>query len=228
MVIAWKRGVDRLRVMINRRDFLSVCIAAPLGVAMPCVAGNRIAFRIRRKGSVIGAHTLDFAPRDDGFDVAITIDIAVRFGPIPLYHYRMRGVEQWRDGVVSFVEATTDDDGKTNSLRCERDAGGLWVTGSKQPRYRAPADALPASHWNIAELNGPWISLQDGRLFHPEVTLRGEEPALLADGTTVPARHYNLSGDVQLDLWYDDAERWAGLGFTASDGSLIRYERLVT
>ena len=217
------------RAFVNRRDFLAICIAPSLAAVAPpvpsCAADNRLAFRILRKDSVIGSHTLDFTPRDNGFDIAVAIDIAVRFGPIPLFHYRLRGTEQWRNGVVSYVDATTDDDGKSDWVRCERDADGLWVTGSKVSRYRAPPDALPASHWNIDELKGPWISFQDGKLFHPQVTPRGDEPVRTADGTSVPARRYTLSGDVKLDLWYDKAQRLVALGFIASDGSLVRYER---
>ena len=43
------------------------------------------------------------------------------------------------------------------------------MQGTKAPRYIAPVDALPASHWNQRELEGPWINTQDGRLMRPKV-----------------------------------------------------------
>ena len=35
-----------------------------------------------------------------------------------------------------------------------------------------------------------------------------------------------LSGDADLDLWYDQAAEWAGLQFKAKDGSAVTYERV--
>jgi hypothetical protein len=111
-------------------------------------------------------------------------------------------------------------------MTCDRDPSGLWTSGTKVPRYLAPAGALPASHWNMAELDGPWINLEDGKLFHPKVIAEGVELVPLADGSTVSARHFVMSGEVNMELWYDAARRWTALSFAAGDGSIIRYERI--
>jgi hypothetical protein len=177
-----------------------------------------------RKGDAIGTHVLTFARQDNGFDVHIAVDISVGIGPLVLFRYSLRGLEQWRGGVVTHVTATTDDDGTDDEMRADRDARGLWVQGSQAPRYLAPADALPATHWNMAELDGPWINVQDGRLLHPVVTPAGTNQVPLADGREEPATGYKLSGDVHLELWYSAAREWSALLFTAKDGSLVRYE----
>lgn len=216
--------------MIARRDLLRACAATPLAAAAPylpnCAANDRLAFRILRHDSVIGSHVLQFAAQEDGVDIHIAVDIAVSFGPITLYRYSLRGLEQWRGGSVSHVAATADNNGKKASMGCDRDQSGLWAWGTKVSRYLTPPGALPASHWNMAELDGPWINFEDGKLLHPVVSARGVEPVSLADGRKVPARHFVMSGDVKMELWYDDARRWTALNFTADDGSIIRYERL--
>jgi hypothetical protein len=48
----------------------------------------------------------------------------------------------------------------------------------------------------------------------------------VASGDAIPADHFNLSGAFKVDLWYDRSENWAGLGYTAADGSSVHYERL--
>jgi hypothetical protein len=216
--------------MIARREFLLSCLAAPLAPALAyfpsCSANGRLGFNILRNGSIIGSHTLEFSPQGNGFDIAIAVDIAVRFGPIPLFRYSLHGIEQWRDGTVAHVEAVTDDNGEPDSMRCDRDSAGLWVSGAKIDRYLAPPHALPATHWNMAELKGPWINFQNGRLLTPKVTQLDVEPIRRADGDSFEARHYALSGGVDLDLWYDSAGEWSGMRFAAKDGSIIRYERL--
>jgi hypothetical protein len=214
--------------MIGRRGLLFG--AATAGVArgawaMSAMPGDgRLAFRIMRKDSAIGTHVLSFARQDNGFDIHIAVDIEVGLGPLVLFRYTLRGLEQWRDGAVMHVDATTDDDGTNDHMRADRDARGLWVQGSQAPRYLAPANALPATHWNMAELDGPWIKPQDGRLLHPVVRRVGSDQVTLADGRLAQAMNFKLSGDVHLELWYNAAREWSALLFTARDGSLVRYE----
>ena len=196
-----KPGATRL---VGRRDVLLGAAAVPLAAATPYLGAmpeDGLAFRILRNGSDIGFHRLDFAARNDGVDVRVAVDIRVGLGPIALYRYRLRALEQWRKGAVAFAEATTDDDGDKRAMRCHRSNDGLWVEGSKTAPYLAPDGALPASHWNIAELRGPWISLEDGRLFHLTADRSGVDNLRQADGTTTKAEHYVLSGDVQVELW---------------------------
>jgi hypothetical protein len=214
--------------MIGRRGVLLGAAIAGVArgarAALPVPEDGRLAFRIMRKGSAIGTHTLTFARQDNGVDIHITVDIAVGLGPLVFFRYTLRGVEQWRNGVVTHVDATTNDDGTNDTMRADRDARGLWVQGSKAARYMAPDNALPATHWNMAELDGPWINLQDGRLFHPAVHRLGPAQVPLADGRVAQATGFKLSGDVHLDIWYSTAREWTALTFEAKDGSKVRYE----
>jgi hypothetical protein len=214
--------------MIGRRFLLAGAATGWASREACAMAGvpedGRLAFRVMRKDSAIGTHVLTFARLDNGIDVHIAVDLAVGFGPLVLFRYTLRGIEQWRDGVVTHVEATTDDDGTDDRMHGDRDARGLWVEGSKAPRYLAPANALPASHWNMAELDGPWINMQGGGLLRPAVRRVGVEQVKLANGRLAQATGFELSGDVQLELWYSAARQWSALLFTAKDGSPVRYE----
>jgi hypothetical protein len=141
--------------MIGRRGFL--VSAAAFGVtravvAQPVPPSERLAFRLVREGNAIGTHVVSFDRLDNGLDVHIAVDIAVRFGPLVLFRYTLRGLEQWRNGSVVHLDATTNDNGTPDQVRADRDTRGLWVEGSQAPRYLAPSDALPATHWNMARL----------------------------------------------------------------------------
>jgi len=72
----------------------------------------------------------------------------------------------------------------------------------------------------------PWINPQDGKLLHPAVARQGPGTVPDVQGQRLAARRYVLSGDVQMDLWYDAAPSWIGLRAPAHDGSIIRYERM--
>jgi len=223
--------------MISRRRVLffgaATCLSGPLpfiraradlGASTPIPREpSRIAFKIIRKGEAIGTHILDFTPREDGVDINIAVDIAVQFGPIVVYRYKLRGLEQWRGGAPFHLEALTNHDGTKHEMRADWTPEGPWVTSMDVSSYLAPREALPATHWNQDELVRPWINPEDGKLLHPVVGTPTATEIALADGQKRTVERYTLTGDAQLDLLYDTEHRWTALEFTAGDGSHIIY-----
>lgn len=214
--------------MISRRRLATGLVALPFGVAaapLPIPASNRLAFQIVRNGNVIGQHVVSFERAGDTLDVSIAVDYVAATGPIALLRYKYRATEQWKSGQVVSIDADTNDNGSPEHMTARRDESGLVVEGSKAPRYVAPARSLPGTHWNRAMLDGPFINAQDGRLMRPLVALTGTEKVSV-NGGSVEARHYTLRGDINLDTFYDLSANWAGVRFTAKDGSEIRYLRM--
>ena len=212
--------------MIARRIVLAggACLAAvrPAAAALPVPPGNRLAFSIVRKGSAIGTHVLTFEPSGDRLTVRVAADIAVSLGPIVLFRYRHRATERWEAGQVVSVDAETNDDGTAVKTRMWREGGMLMVEGTEKPRYAAPPNASPATHWNKSMLLGPLINTQDGKLMRPAVTPLG---TAVIPGYPHPASGFALRGDADLDTWYDASPRWVGLRFNGRDGTEIRYEQ---
>lgn len=215
--------------MIDRRALLAggmTMVAMPwsLMAALPIPAGNRLGFDIIRKESKLGTHVLTFEPGGNGLTVHVAVELAYKIAGITLYHYTHHATETWSGDQVIRIESTTDENGTPYQVSGHRESAGLVVQGTKAPRYVAPANALPATHWNRRELDGPWINTQDGRIMRPKIAQLGIEAIPAAGGATLHARHYALTGDVQLDMFYDDRLGWAGLSFVKS-GTPIRYER---
>ena len=214
--------------MIGRRGLLfggalsGVLPAVPSAAAQPAPPGDRLSFDVMREGAKLGAHTLTFQQTGDGLTVRIAIDLAYKMAGITLYRYTHRASEVWSGGQVVSVDSETDDNGDRHRVTGRREPAGLVVQGTKASRYTAPDDALPSTHWNRGALDGPWINMQDGRLMRPTVVPQGIEVIPVVGGTT-QARRYVLSGDVELDMFYDD-RGWAGLVFVKG-GAPIRYQR---
>jgi len=215
--------------MIERRGVLLggamlAGMPAILRAAVP-VPGDRLGFDIMRKGTKLGTHELSFERSGDALTVHVVADLVVKIGFITLYRYSHHATERWIGDQLVALQTNTSDNGTPNQVTGRRDASGLVVEGTKAPRYTAPANALLATHWNRRELDGPLINAQDGRLMHPKIAAVGNDMIPTATGTQIRASHYALTGDVQLDMWYDAKPSWAGLGMKAMDGSMIRYER---
>jgi hypothetical protein len=200
-------------------------VAAGAG-GLPIPPSHNLAFQLMRHGTAIGTHTLDFKVNDDTLTVQIVVEVLFTLGPIPLVHYTHRNTEVWRGARLASLEAHTDRNGTELYMSAHRVAAGLRVEGSGTAPYIAPDDALPTTYWNARMLHVPMIGTQDGILVHPRVTEKPIEPVRLASGAETAARCYSLSGDLDLDLWYDPESHWMSMRFTVADGSVISYERL--
>lgn len=213
--------------MIGRRLTVAGLATLPLGLAragLPIPPSDRLAFHIVRKGSTIGEHVITFARTADTMTVSVAADIVLGLGPVAFFRYTHRATVRWQAGQVVSIDAETNDDGTARRMTARRDQYGLVVEGSKAPRYTAPPNASPGTHWDRAMLNGPFINTEDGRLMRPIVTLVGVEKVEVTGGL-VEAQHFTLRGDAELDTFYDLAPSWVGLRFTARDGSEVRYVR---
>lgn len=215
--------------MILRRSLLAapaiVALTSPAHAALPVPPGGRIGFRILRKGDVIGTHELAFSRNADELAVAIAIDFVVKLGPIPLFRYKHRATERWQGGQFVSLQSKTDHNGAAQFVNARTEASGMVVEGSKTQRYVAPPGAMATTYWNKAMLGPHVINSEDGRLFACTPAALGQESVPTASGATIPARHYTLSGDLNLNLWYDAASQWAHLVFT-TEGNTFDYEKL--
>jgi hypothetical protein len=215
--------------MIERRTALmgaAGLLCAGMAPGLPVPPGDRLSFRIIRKGSAIGLHVIDFVAAGDLLTVNIAVDVAVGIGPVVLYRYTHRATEHWRGRELDAMETKTDDDGKHDFVSLRRISAGLAIDSSRYPSYVAPGNALPGSHWNEKMLDGPAINTQHGKLLRPLVIKLAVEPVPVASGGTIAARHFAVRGDANIDTWYDDTPTWAALRFTAHEGSEIIYERM--
>jgi uncharacterized protein DUF6134 len=216
-------------MVINRRGLLlaGTCAAVrPAFADLPIPPGNLIAFRLMRRGSEIGRHTVTFERDGGSLAVRVAVDALVTLISVPIVRYTHRVVETWKDEILIGLSGETDKNGQHEWVNAKRGSEGLVVTGSKTQRYIAPEPARATTYWNKHMLDGPMISLEDGVLLRPKVSLSAAEAIPLASGDTVVADHYNLSGAFNIDLWYDRSGGWASMAFNVADGSTVRYERL--
>jgi hypothetical protein len=197
---------------------------APASQAKGIPVSRRLEFLVFRNGNPLGRHGISFSDRNGDLLVDISVDYAVKFGPLSFFRYKLRGRETWSNGVLASARAQTDNNGKREYMSADRDGEALIVEGSRARRARTPLDCSIATHWNIAQLDGPMINPQDGSLLRFSVKTMGLSKLLDAKGAARIARRYALNGESPLELWYEDPGVWVGLRAKAFDGSVISYE----
>jgi len=179
-----------------------------------------MAFAIIRNGEDIGRHVLGFSGQGSALEVEIAIDILVKYGPLPLYHYTHRATEVWNDAQFVHLHSQTNNNGTQARMQAERQQDGIHVQGSRTAAYVAPHGVLCSTYWNRAMLQPQVISSQDGRLLNTAINPLGDDRV----GGDVAA-HYALRGDLKLDIWYDRQDQWTQLSFVRSNSTIV-YDRL--
>ena len=193
---------------------------------LPVPPGGQLAFRVMRQGSMIGEHHLTFTAEGGAMTMRADVEIVVRLIGVPVFRFAHHAVEHWQGGRLVAFASRTNDDGRAYWVQAQREPAGLAVSASAVPRYTAPTNALPMTHWNRAELGVPKINPERGDLLRPVVTDRGVTLVPDAYGGTIAARRYNFSGEATLDVWFDTDDRWAALAFLGGDQSPITLERI--
>jgi hypothetical protein len=176
-----------------------------------------IDFQVVRGGdSPMGEHRLTFRQSDEGMQVDVSIDLDVDFGPFTVYEYEHSNREVWQNGQLVSLTSETNDNGDDYFVRAERTNDGLRVE-SQDGVKTVPADILPTSYWNYDIVEADRVlDTQKGRVMEIE-TRRVGEAEIWVDGRRVPARHYRMTGDIKLDLWYDADNQWVKTAFVVRD-----------
>ncbi len=191
--------------------------AASLGGA------ERIAFEVLRNGSPIGSHTISFEQQGDQLIVDIEIGLEVKFAFFTVFDYQHRNREVWQDGRLIAIDTQTDNNGDRHIVSGRATDDGFLVNG-KGEQVLLPGDIIPTSYWNPATRDAQaMLNTQTGELIDVEVTPKYIQAVDMPWGESKGQLH-RISGDLELDLWYDPAGCLLKLSFEApGDGSTIDY-----
>ena len=195
-------------------------------LAAPALASERrLAFAVFRNGVRVGDHVMTFSGPAEDIAVRTEVSLLVKLGPVPVYRYAHRAAERWSGGRFARLDTTTNGNGRVQKVSARRAADAVLIdAGGAQ--IRAPAAALPLTHWNPAALSGPLFNPQEGKLLRLTARRIGAERVKLASGEDVAATRWSLRGESQIDNWYDQGGVWAALRGRLPDGSTMEYRRL--
>ncbi len=185
--------------------------------------GPGMGFKVYRDGSNIGQHTISFEQKGDQLIVDIEIGLEVTFAFITFYDYKHRNREIWRNGQLISINTETDDNGKIHTVSGRAVGNGFLVNGNGEQTL-LPADIIPTSYWNPATRSASTLmNSQTGELIEVSITPEETKPVSMPWGER-EGRLHRMTGDLELDLWYDRKGCLLKLSFKApSDGSLIDY-----
>jgi Family of unknown function (DUF6134) len=155
----------------------------------------------------IGRHVITFSCQGEDLLVETRISGKVTMLSLPIYTLDGSYREVWRgDRLISF-DSKVNDNGEQFEVSA-RAEGDQMVIDRRRGVIEAPATIVSDHPWNFAVLDRPLLfDARRGKLRHVQVEPAGEE-TLLIGGREVPAKKYQMTGDLERMLWYGEDGSW--------------------
>nr|WP_241869469.1 DUF6134 family protein [Acidocella aminolytica] len=215
--------------MLERRGFLSgatalAAVPAAKAAPLPVPSSNQMHFKILRNGSHIGEELMKFTQDGDNLRVDIHADMVVRIAGIPIFHYGASVVERWKAGKFLRVDSKVNHNGTRLSVLANQIPGGYAVESTKAGDYQYTGNPpmLPLTYWNKAILKSMILNVETGHHYKAVVNSPGWNKLPTAEGGTILAQRFDVTGKLHLTVWYDQYDQWSGLEFHVSGNEMFQ------
>ena len=173
----------------------------------------------------IGRQVLTFSCSGDRLVVDTTVDVAVRTLLFTLYHQEAHYREVWEGNRLVRFESHTDDNGKILDVSAQA-VGEHMIIDGPNGHTEAPSMAVPDHPWNHHVVGRTLLfDPVDGTFRRVEVADAGKAPVEV-DGRQIMARKYLVSGDLKLELWYDENGAWVKWRMHHAQGAVTMTRQL--
>ncbi len=183
-------------------------------------------FSILVDGDPAGAYSMSITQReDDSFVMAASANVRVSYlRGLKVYRYTYRGTETWKAGRLIHLTSVCNDDGKEFTVSAVPDTEGMRIRANGRERM-ARADIWLTTYWRLPDVKFrnrgvPLVDADTGKDLAAQIHLL-ETRQISVASKLQNCTHYQITGDVETELWYDAQERLIGLK-SISDGH--RYE----
>jgi len=168
-------------------------------------------FSIRIDNRPAGMYQMTISrPDDRTFIVDSRADVSVSKLFIK-YKYNYQGTELWKDGRLVRLNSKTNDDGKQFEVLAQAEGERLRVQVNGKEYTTPRPDVWTTTYWTLPDpkLRNQAVALLDcdtGKVLGGTMQPIGTQQLTLA-GQTQNCPHYRITGDVQVDVWYDAQQR---------------------
>ena len=213
------------RTFMNK--YFTLVLSLVVHVSVPLVSAHAaydgpepIEFTILMGGDTVGFDRVEFEDHGDTLEVIREIKITVTFLMFNAYEYTHYDREVWKDGALQSLVAKTNDNGETFRVQAQKTDQGLHVmTGDSS--YVTSPEIIPTSYWNRQLINQKQLlDTQHGRILEVNTREVGTEKFKYGS-RMVSTRKYRVKGELELEIWYDQSDRWIRLAFEKNDYEFI-------
>ena len=202
--------------------------AAILGLMLPhTVLAKEWNFDVYLDKTRIGQHTFKLSEANELVSQA-KFNVKLLF--INAYQYNHSAVEQWQDGCLKSLEASTLENDVATKVKGSVDNDRFVVDDGKEQKT-LPGCAMTFAYWSQKMLQQTkLLNPQNAEWLDTRIIKTGSE-MLDVKGQKVEALRYKLNASLagkpklNIDLWYRaDNHDWLALRSTTPEGYIINYK----
>ncbi len=185
---------------------------------------NAWRFRVYLDDKEIGYHNFFLAGDGPHRQLRSVARFEYRLLFVKLFDYEHENLETWSGNCLQSIRSQTDSNGDLYAVSGRR-AGDAFEVVAGENEEALPHCIMTFAYWNPEFLDQQrLLNSQDGRFVDVRVSPPVRDQRIV-NGEPVPANRYRLeAGDLLLDLWYTDNDRWLALESEVTGGRILRYE----
>lgn len=152
----------------------------------------------------IGTHRVNIQRKGNDFEIKAETDLEVGFGPLTVFRFEHQRRELWHNWQLVESIAHTVKNDKIYDIKITRQATGYKrVVNGREDKFEDPVSILALWHSDLFT-HHIFISPLEDKLYRLSVQFVDREQIEIGD-QWVQALHYQMTGDSERDLWYDES-----------------------
>jgi hypothetical protein len=139
-------------------------------------------------------------------DLTVQSDVNVKVLGVSVHQFAYRAQERWKEGRLLYLASASNKNGTTHTLMVTAENSRLKIKDAGPERF-ATSDSWSTSYWLLPpadrrEKPMVLIDADSGQAYRVQWQALGKE-TLAVGQQKVVCTHYKVTGDAQVDLWFD-------------------------
>ena len=201
---------------MERRHFLFSSVLS-LGLisqlAYSSTPNSSVNFDVLLNDEIVGYSNLTHKKLKDGLEVLIDVEITPKFLGLKFMKYTLKNREVWKKKKLISIDSNSSWFGKRYYVKGQREEGGFRIEGSAFSGFIKDNFATTSYFTPDFLKRRIWVSTQDGTPLEIK-TRKLKNKKISFNDKNYSVTEWEISGDLELTLQYDEQKNWVGSGFT--------------
>ena len=173
-------------------------------------------FDVLLNNEIVGYSNLTHKKLKNGLEVLVDVEITPKFLGLKFMKYTLRNREVWKNKKLLSIDANSYWFGKRYYVKGQREEGGFRIEGSAFSGVIKDTFATTSYFTPEFLKRKIWVSTQDGTPLEIK-TRKLKNKKVSFNDKNYSVTEWEISGDLELTLQYDEQKNWVGSGFTVGN-----------
>ena len=175
-----------------------------------------VGFDVLLNDETVGFSNLTFKKLKNGLEVVVDVEIKPKFLGLKFMKYTLKNREVWKKQKLISLDSNSSWLGKKYFVKGQREKGGFRIEGSAFSGVIKNNFATTSYFTPDFLKRKTWISTQDGTPLEIKARKLKNKKVTFND-KTYSVKEWEISGDLDLTLQYDENNNWVGSSFTVGN-----------